>query len=98
MGFEELQVKITTQEERWALRYGSTVIVKHKSDLTFSPSLVNMLACLKCLLAEGLTVSVSTLTYHDLSPERDGYQREVPVFGIINDQVVVGIIVSLWLP
>ncbi|KDR85679.1 hypothetical protein GALMADRAFT_234689 [Galerina marginata CBS 339.88] len=51
--FEELEVEITTDETRWALR------------------LVNMLACLKSMLA-GLT-------------------REMPVFGILHGEVVVGI-------
>ncbi|KAF9469771.1 exonuclease V [Collybia nuda] len=52
---EELQVDISSNEERWALR------------------LVNMLVCLKILLTEGKI-------------------REMPVFGIVQDQLIVGII------
>ncbi|KAF8204015.1 exonuclease V a 5' deoxyribonuclease-domain-containing protein [Pholiota molesta] len=51
--FEELQVEITTDETRWALR------------------LVNMIACLRGIMT--------------------GFTREMPVFGIIHDEVVVGI-------
>ncbi|KAH9923591.1 exonuclease V [Fomitopsis serialis] len=55
---EEVQIEITTQEERWGLR------------------LVNMLACLDSLMESGLS-------------------REMPVFGIVHDQIVVGIIDEL---
>ncbi|KAF5385244.1 hypothetical protein D9615_001136 [Tricholomella constricta] len=52
---KELQVDVTSEEERWALR------------------LVNMLASLDCIVLEGFT-------------------REMPVFGILQAQVVVGVI------
>lgn len=59
--------------------------------------LVNMLASLKCIMDDGLTVSPKffhrcpCLTIFET-------KREMPVFGVIRDQVVVGIIVCIFFP
>ncbi|EPQ60234.1 hypothetical protein GLOTRDRAFT_30296 [Gloeophyllum trabeum ATCC 11539] len=54
----EVEIYITTEEERWALR------------------LVNMLAAVGSLMTVG-------------------FAREIPVFGIVNNQIIVGIIPAL---
>ena len=55
---EELPVDITSNEERWALRW---VILIHYFDTLGADHaflrLVNMLASLKCIMDDGLTVS-----------------------------------------
>lgn len=55
---EELPVDITSNEERWALRWAMRYYFDTCTwaDYT-SPRLVNMLASLKCMMDDGLTVS-----------------------------------------
>jgi hypothetical protein len=55
-------VDITSDEERWALRWAMYYCSAHVSRLImFSLRLVNMLASLKCMMLEGLTVSTKRL-------------------------------------
>ena len=54
--------------------------------------LVNMLACLKCMLVDGYTVCHRLHVKNELSLILL-IQREMPVFGIVHDEVLVGIVV-----
>jgi hypothetical protein len=53
-----------------------------------------MLACLKCMLDDGFTVWLYLHVIRDIA-----YlvydKREMPVFGIIHDEVLVGIVVRI---
>lgn len=92
---EEVRVDVVTDEERWALRYDSN---SYTFTFVDSPKpllrLVNMMFCLDDLLTGQRCVS--RCPYKHLSvydPQISLRQREMPVFGLVHDQVITGIIV-----
>ena len=53
-----------------------------------------MLACLKCMLVDGFTVCLYLYVKRDVAHLAYN-KREMPVFGIVHDEVLVGIVVRM---
>ncbi|KAF5366932.1 hypothetical protein D9757_010842 [Collybiopsis confluens] len=68
---EQVQVQISTEEERWGLRYINIFLHLYLANITYR--IINMIDCVELLLLSGCA-------------------REMPVFGIVKGNVVLGII------
>jgi exonuclease V len=94
---KEIRVEAVTDEERWALRYvrGCVCCPAVAYFDVFPFRLVNMLSGLHTLMSLGCTVSRFVIwqffTFSD-----NTHQREMPVFGVVHGQIVVGVIVRTF--